>query len=389
MERLGVSDRAKYTSANGIRGMFEKAKHYENTIDMSLGEPGFNTPKHVTEVAISNLRDGKTSYASNAGNAEFRKAISEKLARENDIETDPDKNIIVTAGATQGLYLTMSTLVNPGEEVILPDPVWPDYLGQIEMVHGKPVYADVNEGNRFKMTADVIEPLITDKTKIIIVNSPSNPTGAILNEGELRDIADLAEKYNVYIISDEPYEKIIYDGNEHFSIGSIHKTSDRVITVNSLSKTFAMTGWRVGYVAANEEIISKMIKLNEYVIASINEAFQLAGITALENTDSEIQQMVDYYDKNRTTFVNGINKVKGFSCLTPLGAFYAFPNIKEFGMSSEEVADLLLEKAGIITSPGSAFGQNGEGYLRISFANDKASVEEAVKRLQEVFGTKD
>jgi len=383
-----LSKASKNAIPSGIRKMFEKADHYEDTINMSLGEPGFITPQNIIESAVSHLRAGKTKYASNAGIKSFRNALSKKLLNENDIETDPDKIIIVTAGATQALMLTMTTLVDPGDEVILPDPAWPDYLGQIQMVNGVPVHAKLNEENEFKMTADVIEPLISEDTKLIILNSPSNPTGSVLNEKELKDIADLVKKYDIFIISDEPYEKIIYDENEHFSIGSLEEIKHQVTTINSFSKSYAMTGWRVGYAVANETIISNMIKLHENMIASINEAFQEAAITALEEADEEVESMRQYYENNRKIIVEGLNNTKGFSCLSPPGAFYAFPNIKDFNMSSEEVADLILDKTGVITAPGNAFGYGGEGYLRISYANDIDSVKEAISRLQEAFGTK-
>ena len=384
-----LSKASKNAIPSGIRKMFEKANHYEDTINMSLGEPGFITPQNIIESAVSHLRAGKTKYASNAGIKSFRNALSKKLLNENDIETDPDKNIIVTAGATQALMLAMTTLVDPGDEVILPDPAWPDYLGQIQMVNGVPVHAKLDEENEFKMTADVIEPLISRDTKLIILNSPSNPTGSILSEEELKDIADLVKQYDIFIISDEPYEKIIYDEKEHFSIGSLEEIKHQVITINSFSKSYAMTGWRVGYAAANETITSNMIKLHENMIASINEALQEAAITALEEADEEIESMRKYYENNRKIIVEGLNNTKGFSCLTPPEAFYAFPNIKDFNMSSEEVADLILDKTGVITAPGNAFGYGGEGYLRISYANDTDSVKAAISRLQEAFGTKD
>lgn len=384
-----LSQASKNAIPSGIRKMFEKADHYDNTINMSLGEPGFVTPQSIIESGVSHLRAGKTKYVSNAGIKSFRDAISKKLLNENAIETDPDKNIIVTAGATQALMLTMTTIVDPGDEVILPDPAWPDYLGQIQMVNGVPVNAKLNEENEFKMTADVIEPLISEDTKLIILNSPSNPTGAILNEEELKEIADLVKKHDIFIVSDEPYEKMIYDGKKHFSIGSLEEVKHQVITINSFSKSYAMTGWRVGYAAANEMIISNMIKLHENMIACINEAFQEAAITALEEADEEVENMRLYYKNNRQIIVDGLNNTKGFSCLTPPGAFYVFPNIKDFNRSSEEVADLILEETGVITAPGNAFGNGGEGYLRISYANDTESVIEAVERLQETFGTKE
>lgn len=389
METLSVSKAAQSALPSGIRKMFEKANQYEDTINLSIGEPGFTTPKPIIEVAVSNLRAGKTKYTSNAGIVELRNALAKKMYEENGIKCDPDKNIIVTAGATQALMLALTTLVNPGDEVIIPDPAWPDYLGQVQMVNATPVYAPLKEDNEFKMTADVIEPLITDKTKLIMLNSPSNPTGAVLDENELREIAEMIKKHKVFIISDEPYEKLLYDDNKHFSLASLDGIEDYVLTINSFSKTFAMTGWRVGYAVGNETIISNMIKLHENMIASINEAFQLAAVSALEVAEEDVAMMRDYYDKNRKLVVEGLNKINGFSCIMPRGAFYAFPNITGFNMSSEEVANMILDKTGVITAPGSAFGAAGEGFLRISYANDTESIIEALKRLENEFGLKE
>jgi len=383
-----LSIAAQESENSGIREMSRKAKNYENTLNLSVGEPGFVTPKHIIDVGINYLKEGKTHYTPNAGIDDLRKAIAKKVQKENHIEADPMKNVVVTAGATEAIMSALLTFVNPGDEVILPNPTWPNYMSQIQTVDATPVYANVYEESHFKMTADKIEPLITDKTKMLIVNSPANPTGALLTKDELEDIAKLVKKHQLYVISDEPYEKIIYNDYEHTSIGSIKEIENQVITVNSLSKTFAMTGWRIGYAVADEVIISNMIKLNENLISGVNEAFQRAAIEAIENAYEDTKNMVDYYAENRKLIVNGLNQVKGFSCEMPPGAFYVFPNIKEFNMSSEEVSNLILEKTGIITTPGDAFGDNGEGHIRLSFAGDRETIKEAIKRLQNYFGSK-
>ena len=373
---------------SGVREMFEKGRQFSDSIDLTLGEPGFISPKHIIDAGVKYLLEGRTKYTPNAGIPELREAIAEKLWTENGIKCDPYKNLIVTAGATQALMLAMVALVNPGDEVILQTPNWPDYLGQIDMVNATPVWANVKEENGFKMTADIIEPLITEKTKLIIINSPSNPTGGILEYEDLEKIAALVRKHKVFIISDEPYEKLIYDGQKHYSLATFPGLEDYVLTINSFSKTYAMTGWRVGYICANEYIMKNLIKLHENMIASINEAFQFAAISALKNGEKDVEEMVKVYKSNRDTLVSGLNSLKGFSCIMPQGAFYAFPNIKELGMSSRDAANLIFDKTHVVVAPGSAFGPGGEGYLRICYASSHDRIVEAVDRLKAAFGTK-
>lgn len=383
-----LSTAAQNALPSGIRRMFELARQYPDSINLTLGEPGFVAPDHVIEASIKALRAGKTKYTPNAGIKELRDAIAEKLWRENGIRCDPDKNLIVTAGATQALMLAMVTLVNPGDEVIIQGPNWPDYRGQIDMVNAKTVYAKVDEKNGFKMTADVIEPLITEKTKLIIINSPSNPTGGVLDEEDLVKIAELVKKYKLFIISDEPYEMLVYDGFRQKSLAAIEGLEDYVLTVNSLSKTFAMTGFRVGYICANEHIVTNLIKLHENMVASVPEPMQMAAVEALRNGQADVERMVAYYDRNRKLIVDGLNRINGFSCLLPRGAFYVFPNITGFGMSSAETAEYILEKTHVVTSPGSAFGPDGEGYLRICYASKYEQIKEALDRMRAAFGTK-
>ena len=368
--------------------MFELANKYDDAINLTLGEPGFATPPYIIDAAIKGLEDGKTKYTPNAGIKKLRDAIAYKLEKENNIKCDPDKNLIVTAGATQALMLAMVTLVNPGDEVIIQGPNWPDYRGQIDMVNAKTVYAKVDDKNEFKMTADVIEPLITDKTKLIIINSPSNPTGGVLDWEELLEIAELVKKYKIFIISDEPYERLVYDGFEQKSLASIPGIEDYVLTINSFSKTFAMTGFRVGYICANEKIIENLIKLHENMIASVPEPMQLAAVEAVYHGDKDVREMVEYYDRNRRLIVDGLNRINGFSCLCPKGAFYVFPNITGFGMSSREAAEYILEKTHVVTSPGDAFGPDGEGYIRICYASKYENIQEALKRMEKAFGVK-
>ncbi len=383
-----LSTAAQNALPSGVRRMFELAKQYPDAINLTLGEPGFTTPDHIINAGIESLKAGKTKYTPNAGIKELRDALAYKLEKENGIKCNPDKNLIVTAGATQALMLAMVTLVDPGDEVIIQGPNWPDYRGQIDMVNAKTVYAKVDEKNDFKMTADVIEPLITDKTKLIIINSPSNPTGGVLNYDDLKEIAELIKKYKIFVISDEPYEKLVYDGFRQKSLASIPGIEDYVLTINSFSKTYAMTGFRVGYICAEENIVSNLIKLHENMIASVPEPMQMAAVEAIYNGDNDVANMVKYYDRNRHLIVDGLNGIKGFTCFCPKGAFYVFPNIREFGMSSTETAEYILEKTHVVTSPGSAFGPDGEGYIRICYASKYEDISEALSRMKKAFGSK-
>ena len=389
MDRTKLSRAALTAEQSGVRRMFELAKSYNDSINLTLGEPGFATPDYVVEAAIASLKAGKTKYTPNAGIKALRDAIAYKLKTENGISCDPDKNLIVTAGATQGLMLAIAALVDEGDEVIIQGPNWPDYKGQLDTVGAKTVYARVSEENGFKMTADVIEPLITEKTKLIIINSPSNPTGGVLDEEDLKAIAALVKKHKIFIISDEPYEKLVYDGFIQKSLAAVDEgLEDYVLTVNSLSKTYAMTGFRVGYICANERIMTELIKLQEFMIASVPEPMQEAAVRALYDAERDVAEMVAYYDRNRRLIVNGLNAINGFSCHLPRGAFYVFANITGFGMTSVEAAEYILEKTHVVTAPGSAFGEGGEGYIRICYASRYEDLQEALRRMQKAFGTK-
>ena len=389
MDRTKLSHAAIYAERSGVRRMFELAKNYDDAINLTLGEPGVATPDYIVEAAVASLRAGKTKYTPNAGIRSLRDAIAYKLKKENGIACDPDKNLIVTAGATQGLMLAIATLVDKGDEVIIQGPNWPDYKGQIDTVGAKTVYARVSEENGFKMTAEIIEPLITDKTKLIIINSPSNPTGGVLEEADLREIAALVKKHKIFIISDEPYEKLVYDGFEQKSLAAVGEgIEDYVITINSLSKTYAMTGFRVGYICACERLMKEMIKLQEFMIASVPEPMQEAAAKALLEADVDVAKMVKYYDCNRRLLVDGLNAINGFSCHLPKGAFYVFANITGFGMTSVEAAEHILEKTHVVTAPGSAFGDGGEGFIRICYASKYEQLQEALARLEAAFGKK-
>lgn len=371
---------------SGIRRMFEKARGMDDLVNLVLGEPGFQPSKFIVDAVSRNLAAGQTKYTPNAGIPELRAACAEKFMQENGISNLSEKNIMITMGATGALHLAATLLINPGDEVIIPDPAWPNYMNLTRLFGGVIKPCVLSEDNGFRMTADRIAPLITDKTKLIFINSPSNPTGGMLSYEDFEEIAALIRKTGITVISDEPYEKLVYDDAKHVSLASFPDMEKYVITINSFSKTFAMTGFRLGYLTANEDVITQMTKLHENVSSCVSGAFQLAGVEALKNGGEFFEMMRTQYAKNRKLIVEGINKIKGFSCRMPEGAFYAFINISKTGMGAQECADYLLEKARIVAAPGTAFGGAGNDFIRMSFAAEQTVIEKGLERLSKEFG---
>lgn len=382
---MRISNRAMEGPASGIRVMFELASKYENVINLGIGEPDFQTPKNIVESCKDALDEGHTKYTSNAGDLELRVELAKKLERDNKLPTDPTKNLIVTTGAGEAITLALFTLIDPGDEVLVGDPFWPNYAGQISLANGKLVPVPTYEEDGFCITPENIEKMLTPKSKALILNSPGNPTGSMLNEEQLREIADLALKHNLYIISDETYEKIIYDVPDYKSIGSMPDISDMVITIQSFSKTYSMTGWRVGYAHGHEEIIKYMVKLQENISSCVSSFSQKAAIEGLKGDQHSVEQMVSEYKRRRDLVVARLNNMNGVHCFNPKGAFYVFPNIKSFGKTSEEIAIDILNTTQVITTPGSAFGEQGEGFLRLTFAQSIENLEEALDRLESYF----
>ena len=299
-----------------------------------------------------------------------------------------EENLHITFGAGQALLLTMETILEPGDEVIVPTPCFPNYFGYIHMAGGTSVIVPTCEENGFRVTAEEIKAKITTRTKAIILNSPCNPTGAVLTEADIRQIAAVAVEHNLIVISDEPYEAIIYDGQKNFSIGSIPEMKDLVITINSFSKSYAMTGWRIGYVAAPVEVRKQMTLLQESMGSSVTAACQIAACEAITGSQESVEGMRSQYERRRDILVEGLNQVQGFSCIKPGGAFYVFPNVKSFGISSQDLAVKILDQVQVLTTPGSAFGDSGEGYLRFSYASSEETIREGLTRLKHMFGEK-
>jgi len=363
-----------------IRTMFDKAKNFPGAVNLGIGEPDLDTPIEVIEEGCKALRSGKTRYTANAGIIELRIEIAKHLNRYN-LSVNPESEIIVTVGGMGALALCLLVTITPGDEILLQDPQWLNYFSQIKFCGGIPISVPVYEENEFKMSPESIKKGITGRTKILMLNSPNNPTGAVLDYDDLEDIADLAKEYNLLVISDEVYSTFVYDGVKHHSIASIDGMQERTIVVNSFSKSFAMTGWRIGFAAGNKQIIEKMVRLQENLVACANASSQYAAIKAL-SIFNKTDKMIEIYKKRRDIIVDGLNGIRGISCYKPKGSFYVFPNVKKIGKNSENVANELLEKANVITIPGSAFGPHGEGYLRISYANSEENLKEAVKRIK-------
>jgi aspartate/methionine/tyrosine aminotransferase len=381
--RSFVSERAKETPISGIRVIFEKAQRVSDVIRLEVGEPDFDTPEHIRAAAVRALNKGETHYTSSAGVLELREEISRKFRVDNSLEYDAKTQIVVSAGAVNSLNLALMTIIDPGDEVLIPDPGWANYEVLIGLAQGVPVRYPLRERNSFKSDPEELRGKISPKTKAIIVCTPSNPTGSVLDIRHLQEIASIAEEYDLMVISDEVYEKIIYGNAVHQSIGALPGMANRVVTVNAFSKTYAMTGWRLGYAGGPSEVIGQMIKLNTGLNTCASSISQIAGIEALRGPQDSVRQMREEYLRRRDFLLERLRQVPGFTCVVPEGAFYSFPNIQKFGLSSFDFAMALLDRAKVSTVPGSAFGPLGEGYVRFSYANSMERIGKAMDRIQE------
>jgi len=384
---MKLSEKAKKLPASGIRAMFALAERYENPINLCIGEPGFATPQHIIDKGCWAWNHGYTKYVSNPGMAVLREAVAEKLNRENGFSVRPE-NVIVTFGANQALFSALQVTLNPGDEVLVPNPCFANYFGYIALAQAVAVPVPTYEADHFHVKAANLEKYITDKTRMVIINSPCNPTGSVTPKEDLIEIAGLAKKHNLIVVADEPYEHILFDGSEHFSIASLPGMFERTITANGFSKTYAMTGWRIGYGVAEEDVVKAMTLVLASTTSNVTAAVQLAAVEALQGSQECVASMNAEYLKRRDILVQGLNEVKGISCIKPEGAFYAFANIQGTGMTSKEVAIKLLEDVQVVTTPGDAFGPAGEGYLRFSFAASEEDIRESLVRIKRCLGTR-
>ncbi len=377
-----ISERAKNYPKSGIRVMFDLVSKYPDAINLTVGEPNFETPKHIKQSAVKAIEDNMTKYSANAGLYELRQAIADKYTNEFGEPYSPE-NVMVTAGAMEAIFLTLMIIINPGDEIIVPDPAYPNYIGAATMSGCKIVRIPLYEEKGFKLQPEDLEKAITPRTKALILNYPNNPLGAILEKENVEKLAEIVKKHNIIVISDEVYEKIIYDGNEHFSMAQIPDVKKQVLIVNGVSKTYAMTGWRIGYVVGDEEIISNMPKLQESIVSCLPVFIQKAALDAINGSQEAVNEMVKDYYRRRDILVDGLNGIPGFKCMKSGGSFYAFANIKSFGKTSQEFAEEILREAKVAGVPGSAFGEMGEGYMRFSFANSDENLKEAIRRIKE------
>lgn len=347
-----------------------------------MGQPHFETPRHIVEAAKQALDEGNTWYTPGMGIPSLREAISSKAWRTNGIRADPATDVMITVGATEGNMLAMLAAVDPGDEVIITDPSYTNYEGQIRVANGTPVRVPVLESRDFRIDPGDIDRAISKRTKLMVINSPANPTGAVLQRRDLEALAAIAQRHDLFVLSDEAYESLIYDEVEHVSIGSLPGMKERTISVFTLSKTYAMTGWRIGYLIGPESVIEQIHKMQEDLVSCVPGFIQQAALVALEGPQDCVRRMVEEYDSRRLFMTEALDDIDGITCPRPQGAFYAFPNVSSFGRTSEEVATHLLQNSSVVCVPGNAFGIGGEGHLRISYAASWQNLEEGVKRIQ-------
>ncbi len=383
---LELSQLAKGLGGSAIREMFNEAQNMTNTISFTVGEPDFITPQPIIEEVCRRFEEGLTHYTPNSGVAELRKAIAKYHRDRGELDPNPDKNIMVSCGATEAIQMALFTLADPGDEVILPTPAWPNYFGQIGMCGARLVEVPTREENGFAPDPQDLLAAITDRTKVIILNSPCNPTGAVIEKARYDAIIDVLKDREIFIIADEVYSRLVY-ADEYTSITGYKDILDRVVYINGFSKMFAMTGWRLGYAIAREDIITNMTKLHENGASCLPAPTQLAAAYGLVTCLPKIEEMRLSYLRRRNLICSLINKIPGFSVKTPNGAFYAFANVKPVlaatGMNSKELCMDILKNTGCVTVPGSGFGECGEGFIRITYATSDEKIIEGMKRIKE------
>jgi aminotransferase len=375
-----ISQKVASTPPSGIRKFFDIATTMENVISLGIGEPDFVTPEPILREGIASLKRGETRYTSNSGTIELRTALSHHLAELYGVLYSPEAEILITVGVSEALYLAMTAVVDPGDEVIIPEPCFVSYAPEVTFAGGVPVTVPTHVEDDFRVTAATIQEAITPKTKAILLGYPNNPTGAVMTREIMQEIAILAEKHDLLLISDEIYDRLVY-GVQHTCVPGLPGMRDRTILLGGFSKDYAMTGWRLGYVCANPDLLSAMRKVHQYTIMSAPTMAQAAGIAALEAGNEYVEKMRDEYDRRRRLIVDGFNTL-GLDCFEPRGAFYAFPSIAASGMSSDDFAMRLLEEEEVAVVPGEAFGPSGEGFIRASYATDYEKIAEALNRIE-------
>ncbi|MEW5995078.1 MAG: pyridoxal phosphate-dependent aminotransferase [Candidatus Zixiibacteriota bacterium] len=381
---MQYSERMNWLGTEGAFEVLARCKQLEaqgkSIIHLEIGEPDFTTPKNICEAAIQALRDGHTHYSPSAGIADARRVVAEYVSKTRQVEIPPE-NVVIMPGVKPLVFNSIFSIVNPGDEVIVPDPGYPAYESVTSFVGAKPVSLHLKEENHFRFLIDELTALITPKTRLVVINTPQNPTGGILTREDLEAIVELAQKHDFWIMADEIYSRIIYDV-EFQSIGSIPGALDRTILLDGMSKTYAMTGWRLGYAVVPRKLAEWLAKLAINNFSCTSTFSQYAIIEALTGPQDDVDRMVAEFKRRRDVIVDGLNAIEGVRCLKPLGAFYAFANIMDTGLTSAETAELLLNDYGVACLSGSAFGKYGEGYVRFSYANSVENIKEALKRME-------
>lgn len=363
---------------SGIRRFFDAASTMGNVISLGVGEPDFDTPWHIREEGIYSLEKGRTFYTANAGLEELKEEITKYLERRFHMYYDTDQ-VLVTVGGSEAIDIAFRSMLDPGDEVIIPEPCFVSYLPCVKLAGGVPVRVTLEEKDEFKLTKEKLLSAITDKTKVLVLPFPNNPTGAIMSAEELQIVADIVKERDLFVLSDEIYSELSYAG-DHVSIAALPGMAERTVVINGFSKSYAMTGWRLGYAVGPKEVIQQMLKVHQFVIMCAPTTSQYAAIEALRNGDEDVARMRESYDERRRFLVKELRDI-GIPCFEPMGAFYVFPNISKFGMTSEEFATELLKKEHVAVVPGTAFGACGEGFLRISYAY---SIEDLKKALEKI-----
>ncbi len=372
---------AKAIKPSGIRKFFDIANEMEDVISLSVGEPDFHTPWHIREAGIESLEKGRTRYTPNRGFIRLREAISGFLDRHYEVKYSPESEVLVTVGGSEAIDLCVRSLISPGEEVLIPEPSFVCYVPITQIAGGVPVSIETKAEDGFRLTAEELEKKITDKTKLLVLPYPNNPTGAVMRREDLEPIARVVERHNLLVLSDEIYASLTYGNETHVSFASLPGMRERTVLINGFSKSHSMTGWRLGYAAGPKEIIGVMTKLHQFAIMSAPTTSQYAAIEAMENGDEDIEYMRAQYDMRRRLILDGLDRI-GLPCFEPEGAFYVFPPIKSTGLSSQEFCERLIYSHRVAVIPGDAFGASGEGFVRISYSYSIQHITEALERME-------
>ncbi len=380
--RNPLSDKILDIKPSGIRKFFDIVSEMKDAISLGVGEPDFDTPWHIREEGIYSLEKGRTFYTSNAGLKELKIEIARYLKRRCGLEYDYNKEILVTVGGSEAIDIALRAMLNPGDEVLIPQPSYVSYLPCTQLADGEPVIIDLKEENQFRLTKKELLDAITDKTKVLILPFPNNPTGAIMTKEDLEEIAKVIIEKDIFVISDEIYSELTFHGEDHVSIASLPGMWERTVLINGFSKAYAMTGWRLGYACGPDIIIEQMLKIHQYAIMCAPTTSQYAAVDALRDGDADVARMRESYNQRRRYVVKRLRDM-GLDCFEPFGAFYVFPGIKRLGMSSEEFANKLLQEEKVAVVPGTAFGDCGEGFLRISYAYSLNELKVALDRIEQ------